>query len=276
VALSNGINLTVSLFHHDDYPQPSVIAHYEKLNAPANQSFAITGCHFDTSAIKAKLTQELVTLINGTRITRQVAVNVKNPTTESELVGPNPGADDAASGASVVYETLRVLATSGFVPQSTALEFHWYAAEEPAVIGVSFGSADIAATYRLQSKPVIAYLNLDQSGFVEAGTVPAMGLVMTDTTTRPTELLRNVITNYTTIGYVEDADGGSDHAAWWSLGFETAMAFESSHNVSSPYHDLVLEDGSALDTMERVNTTHVIEFTKSTLGFLVELTLSTR
>jgi hypothetical protein len=38
----------------------------------------------------------------------------------------------------------------------------------------------------------------------------------------------------TTIGYVEDEDGGSDHAAWWPLGFETSMAFESSHKNTTP------------------------------------------
>jgi leucyl aminopeptidase len=68
---------------------------------------------------------------------------------------PNPGADDCASGSSVVFETLRVLVQSGFVPKRP-IEFHWYAGEEEGV----YGSNEVANAYAKSEMNVLTYLNL--------------------------------------------------------------------------------------------------------------------
>jgi Zn-dependent M28 family amino/carboxypeptidase len=68
---------------------------------------------------------------------------------------PNPGADDCASGSSVVFETLRVLVASGFVPKRP-IEFHWYAGEEEGV----YGSNEVANAYSKAQTNVLTYLNL--------------------------------------------------------------------------------------------------------------------
>ena len=74
---------------------------------------------------------------------------------------PNPAADDCGSGSVVVFESLRVLVESGFVPKRP-IEFHWYAAEEEGI----YGSSEVAESYAKQGIHLISYLNLGMSSFL--------------------------------------------------------------------------------------------------------------
>jgi leucyl aminopeptidase len=57
--------------------------------------------------------------------------------------GTSPGADDNGSGSVTIFESLRVLVSSGFLPKKP-LEFHWYAAEEGGLLG----SQKVVAKYK--------------------------------------------------------------------------------------------------------------------------------
>jgi Peptidase family M28 len=77
---SPDVLLTVRMFKHRKWQQPSVIARLEARNGAA-KDIVITGTHFDTAGY-------------GTGRPEPIK---------------NPGADDCASGSSVIAETLRVL-----------------------------------------------------------------------------------------------------------------------------------------------------------------------
>jgi hypothetical protein len=132
---------------------------------------------------------------------------------------------------------------------------------------------------------------------VKAGTKAVMGLMTDYTTPASTLLLGNIIKTYTTLGFIKTRCGYkcTDNSAWYDHGYEAALAFESEAfngivtfnslgfmtciyfivlMIASPYNDKVNSDGSPLDTLETVNATHVTEFAKSTLAFVVELSLA--
>ncbi|KAI8847067.1 hypothetical protein BC829DRAFT_434074 [Chytridium lagenaria] len=237
-----GAKLTVSLFEHSWKTQPSVIARYEAVDSFLN-GIVITGTHFDT-------------LGRGSG----------KPEPNN-----NPAADDCASGSGVIFESLRVLVTSGFIPQRP-IEFHWYAAEEVGLLG----SNEVAEDYAKKGIEVLSYLNLDQSGYVKNGTTPVMGVVTDFTSPLSTTFLRNIVTTYTKYNFVNTRCGYrcTDHAAWSDHGYQASFAFESTMANAFPYNDRVMSDGGALDTVERLNFDHITEFIKSTIGYVVELALT--
>lgn len=67
-----------------------------------------------------------------------------------------PGADDNASGTAVLLEVLRVLVAAKYQP-STSVEFHWYAGEEPGLLG----SLTVAKKFHEEQMQVRAMLQLD-------------------------------------------------------------------------------------------------------------------
>ncbi|KAJ3204218.1 Leucine aminopeptidase 1 [Dinochytrium kinnereticum] len=238
-----GAKLTVSMFEHSWKIQPSVIARYEPATPTGQEGIVITGSHFDT-----------------------IAYGSGRPEPNA-----NPAADDCASGSAVVFETLRTLIKNKFIP-GRPIEFHWYAAEE---VGL-YGSDEIAEAYALAGTKVVSYLNLDQSGYVKKGTTPVMGVITDYTTTASTNLIKNVITSYTNLKWVASKCGYActDHASWYSHGYEAALAFESSMANAFPYNDRVNADGSFLDTLDKLDYSHIYQFVRSTLGFVVELSLT--
>lgn len=238
-----GTKLTISNFTHSRWIVPSVIITYESTSPTSLQGSVITGSHIDTTAQGAPKPQPY----------------------------PNPAADDCASGSAVVWEALRTLVTSGFVP-GRPIEFHWYTAEEEGL----YGSNEVSEAYAKAGKQVVSYLNLDQSGYVRKGTLPIMGLTTDYTSKDSTNFLKSVITSYTDLSWKATACGYqcTDNSPWYNHGYEAAMAFESLMEDASPYNDRVNRDGSPLDTLDTIQMGHVYEFVKSTLGYIVELSLA--
>ncbi|KAI8835316.1 hypothetical protein BC829DRAFT_493585 [Chytridium lagenaria] len=239
----SGAKLTVSLFQHSWRTQPSVIARYEAAVPTTLKGIVITGTHFDTLGAGSGKAEP----------------------------NKNPAADDCASGSGVIFEALRVLVSSGFIPKRP-IEFHWYAAEEVGLLG----SNEVAEDYAKRGIQVVSYLNLDQSGYVKAGTTPVMGVVTDYTSTASTTFLRSIVTTYTKYRFVNTRCGYrcTDHAAWSDHGYQAGFAFESDMANAFPYNDRVNRDGSALDTVDKLNFNHITEFIKSTLGYVVELSLT--
>lgn len=113
------------------------------------------------------------------------------------------GADDAASGSSAVQETLRVLVAQRFIPYRP-MEFHFYgtstinvAAEE---VGIR-GSNEVAEDYAKRQVKVFNYLNLDQSGYVNAviASKPEMGIITDYASKEATAFLRLTVSRYTSV-----------------------------------------------------------------------------
>lgn len=157
--------LTVRMFNHPKWKQPSVIARLESRSGSPGD-IVITGTHFDTAGY-------------GTGRPEPIK---------------NPAADDCASGSSVIAETLRILVTSGFVPYRP-IEVHWYAGEEFGLLG----SEEVAEDYAKRQVNVLSYLNLDQSGYVKKGTTPTIGIMTDYVDSASTAFLRAAVTSYTTI-----------------------------------------------------------------------------
>jgi len=240
-SVATGAKLTVAFYKHPKWIQPSVIARYESTEASTKEGIVITGSHFDTAGFGGP---------------------------KSEPV-ENPAADDCSSGSAAIYEALRVLITSATIPQRP-IEFHWYAAEEFGLLG----SKEIAASYADDSSiKVMVYLNLDQSGYVKAGTKAKFGLMTDGTSTGPSNFLKAVVSTYIPEYEIVPGSCGyqcTDHWPWFKAGFPTAMVFESAMKDSFPYNDKVARDGSFLDTLDKVNFDHVTQFARSTLAYLVE------
>ncbi|KAJ3107474.1 hypothetical protein HDU97_004070 [Phlyctochytrium planicorne] len=235
-----GAKLTVKLFDHSWNVQPSVIARYEPATPSALEGIIITGSHLDT-------------LGSGSG----------KPEPNN-----NPAADDCASGSSAVFEALRVLTTSGFVP-ARPIEYHWYSGEEEGILG----SNEVAEAYAKAGVKVVSYLNLDQSGYTKPGKTPVMGVLLDYTTSKPTAFLKNVITTYTTLGFVTTKCGYkcTDNSAWYDHGYEVGFAAEAAFSDSFQGSDKVNSDGSPIDVVGNLNFTHITEFAKSTIAYTVEL-----
>ncbi|KAJ3010839.1 UNVERIFIED_CONTAM: hypothetical protein HDU68_001949 [Siphonaria sp. JEL0065] len=240
----SGAKLTVYLYKHANFIQPSVIARFEPATPNGSRGIVITGSHFDTAAYGSP----------------------QGPG------GPNPAADDCASGSVAVYEALRVLTTSGFIP-GRPIEFHWYAGEEFGLLG----SHDIANSYAAKGIEVVSYLNLDQSGYIKPGTKEQIGIYVDYTTPAATTLLSATVAAYAGLPQIGGQKCGyecTDNAAWFDAGYNSAMAFESTDADGFTGADKVNSDGTFLDTLAVVSVPHVAAFAKSTIGFIVELSLA--
>lgn len=142
-----------------------------------------------------------------------VIIGAHFDSTSGDASDPAPGADDNASGTSVVLESLRVLAEAGFAPENT-LEFHFYAGEEGGLLG----SADVFADYKAQGKTVLAYLNQDMAGYSPSGTP---GLVEDYSDPALNTYLTLIVTQFTgkAPNTMDCGYGCSDHASADANGF---------------------------------------------------------
>ncbi|KAI8896537.1 hypothetical protein BC833DRAFT_597174 [Globomyces pollinis-pini] len=253
------VNLTVRFFNHTDFRQPSVIARLES-TVPSNISeLVIIGTHFDT-----------MTYVRGSEEWHKGGTGKLY----KDGKGFNPGADDCASGSSVVFESLRILITNKFIPKRP-IEFHWYAGEEDGLLG----SKDVAEDYAERKVQVKTYFNLDQTGYVEPGMTPVIGIMTDYVDDNATTFLRMIAKTYS--GYpsqriVDTACGHActDHASWHAYGYPAVLPFESILDKSFPFNDHVEADGSFLDTPDKINYDHLTAFLKTSIGFLVELSLA--
>lgn len=190
-------DMTVELYQHDGWDQPSVIVTIEG-DALADEVVVIGG-HLDS--------------INGQSANRETA--------------RAPGHDDNASGIAVITETLRAMVTSGYKPSRT-VKIMGYAAEE---VGLR-GSGDIAADYRANGVDVVGVAQFDMTGY--NGTANTDIFFMTDyTNAEQNQFMIDLLEHYfseVTYGTDRCGYGCSDHASWHNRGFAASMPFESAFN----------------------------------------------
>lgn len=175
--------------------------------------------------------------------------------------GTTPGADDNGSGSSVLFETLRVLLETKFVPRRS-LEFHWYAYEENGLVG----SKQISENYIRSNINVVGLLNLDVVGYAPPNKpdLRKLGINHRNTHHALNQFLYKLAEKFVDIPTVHNDVCfycSSDHFTWIRATYPAAFVHEV---MITPF----LHTG--LDTIDTVNFQYVKEFAKLALAFIVE------
>ncbi len=172
-----------------------------------------------------------------------------------------PGADDNASGAANLIETVKILMNA---PQpERSLEFFWYAGEESGLLG----SSEIAKDYKAKNKSVIAVLQLDMTLHPGNGE-QIIGLLSDYTSPWLNEVFSKIYSLYLDASFVSDTCGYgcSDHASWTRQGFPAAAPFEA---TTRTMNRLIHSENDRINSESSL--THSNTFTK--LATLFALTL---
>jgi leucyl aminopeptidase len=183
-------DVTVELFSHVGYAQPSVILTIQGGTIP--NEVVVLGGHLDS--------------INSGS-------------------GNAPGADDDASGIASLTEALRAAMAVNYRPART-VKFMAYAAEE---VGLR-GSKDIATSFKNNAVNVVGVLQLDMTNYrgssVDVGMVTDnTNAAQNQFVTNLLDTYVGATWANTTCGYA-----CSDHASWNSAGFPASMPFEALMN----------------------------------------------
>ncbi len=224
-------DVTVSLFTHSGWAQPSVIATIPGSSLAAE--VIVIGGHLDS-------------------------INSSSPAS-----GTAPGADDDASGIASLTEAFRAAMATGFRPLRT-IKFMAYAAEE---VGLR-GSGEIAAQHQNNGINVVGVLQLDMTNY--KGSTVDFAWLTDNTNAAQTQFLRDLVTTYlptltqtnTSCGY-----GCSDHASWHTRGFVASMPSEAifgQHNsrIHTANDTLANSDPAA---------GHAIKFARLATAYMAEL-----
>lgn len=142
----------------------------------------------------------------------------------------SPGADDNASGVAGILETARILSRCTF--DRTIIYANW-CAEEIGLVGSAAYAADCAA----QRMDIVAYFNLDMTGYLEQGSDIHVNLMYTT----QDSLLGNYVKRFSRT-YFPDmriwqdwlAWGDSDYSSFNRNGYAAIHPFEDTH-ASSPF-----------------------------------------
>lgn len=178
-----------------------------------------------------------------------------------------PGADDDGSGTATIFEALRVLLASGWVPHGEYdVEWHWYSAEEGGLLG----SQEVVREYVRSGRSVRAMLQQDMTAFVKPGSTEQVGLVTDFTSPELNALIRRIVESYLTIPLGETQLGyaGSDHASWTKQGVPAAFAIEGLFADSNLHAIHTSSDTTEIDGW---SWNHLEQFVRLSTAFVVEL-----
>jgi len=181
-----------------------------------------------------------------------------------------PGADDDGSGTVTILEAFRVLLTSEDIATGkgeNTVEFQWYSAEEGGLLG----SQAIFSAYEKQGRDVKAMLQQDMTGYVQgtldAGKPESVGVITDFVDPALTEFIKEVVTEYCEIPYVETKCGYacSDHASASKAGYPSAFVIESA------FADSDKKIHTSDDTIKYLSFDHMLQHARLTLGLAYEL-----
>ncbi|RHY31049.1 hypothetical protein DYB25_012985 [Aphanomyces astaci] len=175
-----------------------------------------------------------------------------------------PGADDDGSGTVTILESLKyLLATPEWTP-IRPVEFHWYAAEE---VGLR-GSKAVAAEYAKANTAVYAQMQQDMTGYVRPGTTPVVNLISDFTNKNLNTFVETLVSTYVglPVSYSVCGYGCSDHFSWNATGYPGSYPFETELKDLNPYMH------SQNDTIATIDFNHMVDFTKLSIAYVVELT----
>ncbi|RKH58857.1 M20/M25/M40 family metallo-hydrolase [Corallococcus aberystwythensis] len=228
-------DVTVQLYTHSSWTQPSVIATVTGTVYP--DEVVVIGGHLDS-------------------------INV-NVSSSSRPTATAPGADDDASGVATLSEVFRVAMAKGYKPART-VKFMAYAAEE---VGL-YGSQAIAQAHKSAGTNVVGVLQLDMTNY--RGSSWDVTLVTDNTNAAQNTFLGNLIDTYTgysrtniTCGY-----GCSDHASWTSQGYPASLPFEAQMNNDNPY---IHTANDTLANSTNGDASNALKFARIGAAYLAEL-----
>ncbi|MBF0300351.1 MAG: M20/M25/M40 family metallo-hydrolase [Oligoflexia bacterium] len=229
--LANGrADITVSEFKHQ-FAQPSIIMTIKGKDKP--NEILVLGGHFDSIA--------------------------------GYFGGANnraPGADDNASGISVITETIRVLLEKNYYPSRTIM-FIAYAAEEAGLLG----SKDVANDCKKKNLNIIGVMQLDMTNY--KGSEKDIYLISDNTNVRQNTFIGTLIDNYVKVSWGQSACGYgcSDHASWTANGYPASLPFESTAEEYNP--NIHSENDLLSVTNNRAD--HSVKFAKLAIAYVLEL-----
>ena len=177
----------------------------------------------------------------------------------------SPGADDNATGVAGILETARIL--SHYTFDRTIIYANW-CAEEIGLIGSAAYAADCAA----QRMDIVAYFNLDMTGYLEEGSDIHVNLMYTT----QDSLLGKYVKRFSRT-YFPDmriwqdwlAWGDSDYSSFNRNGYAAIHPFEDTH-ASSPYiHSRQDVLGLSVNNLEQCK--RFTELNLGTVAFLAGL-----
>jgi len=171
-----------------------------------------------------------------------------------------PGADDNASGISVLVETLRTLVQSDYRPKRT-IEFIAYAGEERGLLG----SQAIAARYKNQGQSVVAVMQFDMTMF--EAQARQLTLITDHTDPGLNAFVQKLLKEYVKVSWSTSQCGYpcSDHASWTRNGYPSVFPFEAPFGKHNP------NIHTTKDTLSKISLAHGLHFTKLGIAFAVEL-----
>ncbi|KZV85642.1 Zn-dependent exopeptidase [Exidia glandulosa HHB12029] len=220
-------------FLENKFNQPNVIAAIPRAEGSTNDEVIVIGGHFDSTSPIPWLRA--------------------------------PGADDDASGVSVILQTMQILNATGF-RGARRIEAHAYAGEEGGLLG----SVNTAAQYAAKNASVRAMLQFEMIGY-QPTDMPVISMTI-DTAPELQTFVSALVKTYipkteatfrtTVCGY-----GCSDHDSWTQSGYSAiclAAAGPRDPELNPHYH-------STADTLDKLNMTKASVFVKAALAFVVEL-----
>jgi len=177
-----------------------------------------------------------------------------------------PGADDDGSGTVTILESYRALLASGFAPERP-VEFHWYSAEEPGLLG----SQAVARAYAAQGVEVYGMSQFDMTAWVKWGTNEEVGVIVDYVDEGLTKHNKQLIDAYLSIPYVETECGYacSDHASWSRAGYPSIFTIESS--FANANLDNIHSSRDRIDISTEFSFDHMLEFSKLAVAYAMEL-----
>jgi leucyl aminopeptidase len=220
----------VKLYQHKDWPQPSVILTIKG----ETDDLIVVGGHGDS-----------------------INTDINKPT------APAPGADDNASGISVITEVIQVLSDNSYRPKHT-IQFIAYAAEEVGLLG----SMEITDKYQTEKKNVRGVIQFDGTNF--NGSKDLSIVLIRDHTDKEQNLfIGKLIDTYVKVkwGYDECGYACTDSYSWTYRGYTASFPAEARLKEENPHIH------SARDTLavSLQSATHAVKFAKLGLAYVVEL-----
>ncbi|MBF0360531.1 MAG: M20/M25/M40 family metallo-hydrolase [Oligoflexia bacterium] len=231
ITLTKGrADITVAEFRHQ-FNQPSIVLTIKGKDKP--EEMLVVGGHFDSTA----------GYFGGAS-------------------NRAPGADDNASGISVITETLRVLMANNYQPSRTVM-FVAYAAEEAGLLG----SKDIANDCKNKRLNIVGVMQLDMTNY--KGSEKDIYLISDNTNARQNEFVGTLIDKYVKVSWGQSACGYgcSDHASWNTNGYPASLPFESK---SEEYNPKIHSSGDLLSVTNN-RAEHSVKFAKLAIAYVLEL-----
>ncbi|KAH9979039.1 hypothetical protein BGW80DRAFT_1557591 [Lactifluus volemus] len=165
-------------------------------------------------------------------------------------------ADDDGSGTVTILEAYRALITLDFRPRH-AVEFQWYSGEEGGLLG----SQEVAKNYESRGVNVLA-MN-------QAGTKEAFGIVTDFVDPELTEANKELVNTYLDIPYVETSVATPVAITRPGIRLDTAAPSRSSTFEDS--NPNIHSGNDRIDISPEFSFTHMLEFSKFAVAFVIEL-----